>query len=377
MRQRRATERVSLALFLTGEFERRAQEAFGVPSNYTIEGGASKLRRNIEQEQLEALADEYAGGRSSLLDTATDVGVDLGKEIEAAAKQLSSLDYGENGDGLAVNDKRNSTGLLRSCTYASIADAIQTKIRAAGKLCQDAAATAAESIVVTANAIKLYCMPVCASSREGRKHNVQAQISSHKLEAASETFNIDAHSSCAKVRVGKEYALERIQAEGDTMLMWADDHSKLQPDKNLGYRNGRTIAHRLERKKAKHSDLKPAIPGVKATINSILVCVPAGTFVDAANNSTKREIACTKQGFAVCRLESERRSTPANDYYFVFKDEQLQRFMDEKCTNVISITDGGHEHAVRRLLFCFVLFGLQLSVCLWWLQVPLRDLSDA
>ena len=27
--------------------------------------------------------------------------------------------------------------------------------------------------------------------------------------------------------------------------------------------------------------------------------------------------------------------------------------------------------------FCFVLFGLQLSVCLWWLQVPLRDLSDA
>ena len=29
------------------------------------------------------------------------------------------------------------------------------------------------------------------------------------------------------------------------------------------------------------------------------------------------------------------------------------------------------------ILFCFVLFGLQLSVCLWWLQVPLRDLSDA
>ena len=27
--------------------------------------------------------------------------------------------------------------------------------------------------------------------------------------------------------------------------------------------------------------------------------------------------------------------------------------------------------------FCFVLFGLQLLVCLWWLQVPLRDLSDA
>ena len=29
------------------------------------------------------------------------------------------------------------------------------------------------------------------------------------------------------------------------------------------------------------------------------------------------------------------------------------------------------------VLFCSVLFGLQLSVCLWWLQVPLRDLSDA
>ena len=33
--------------------------------------------------------------------------------------------------------------------------------------------------------------------------------------------------------------------------------------------------------------------------------------------------------------------------------------------------------AMGPILFCFVLFGLQLSVCLWWLQVPLRDLSDA
>ena len=32
---------------------------------------------------------------------------------------------------------------------------------------------------------------------------------------------------------------------------------------------------------------------------------------------------------------------------------------------------------VPSILFCFVLFGLQLSVCLWWLQVPLRELSDA
>ena len=31
----------------------------------------------------------------------------------------------------------------------------------------------------------------------------------------------------------------------------------------------------------------------------------------------------------------------------------------------------------RQPMFCFVLFGLQLSVCMWWLQVPLRDLSDA
>ena len=29
------------------------------------------------------------------------------------------------------------------------------------------------------------------------------------------------------------------------------------------------------------------------------------------------------------------------------------------------------------VLFCFVLFGLQLPVCLWWLRVPLRILSDA
>jgi hypothetical protein len=45
----------------------------------------------------------------------------------------------------------------------------------------------------------------------------------------------------------------------------------------------------------------------------------------------------------------------------------------------------GHEDFLDRdgsgqaILFCFVLFGLQLSVCLWcqWLQVPLRILSDA
>ena len=42
--------------------------------------------------------------------------------------------------------------------------------------------------------------------------------------------------------------------------------------------------------------------------------------------------------------------------------------------------DGKREECERdecRVLFCFVLFGLQLSVCLRWLQVPLRDLSDA
>ena len=40
---------------------------------------------------------------------------------------------------------------------------------------------------------------------------------------------------------------------------------------------------------------------------------------------------------------------------------------------------GSHSTVTCRttVLFCFVLFGLQLSVCLWWLQVPLRDLSDA
>ena len=38
---------------------------------------------------------------------------------------------------------------------------------------------------------------------------------------------------------------------------------------------------------------------------------------------------------------------------------------------------GAELGAELAVLFCFVLFGLQLSVCLWWLQVPLRDLSDA
>ena len=38
--------------------------------------------------------------------------------------------------------------------------------------------------------------------------------------------------------------------------------------------------------------------------------------------------------------------------------------------------DAGSENEPRMEMFCFVLFGLQLSVCLWWLQVPLRDLSQ-
>ena len=37
-------------------------------------------------------------------------------------------------------------------------------------------------------------------------------------------------------------------------------------------------------------------------------------------------------------------------------------------------SDHEKEHIV---LFCFVLCGLKLSVCLWWLQVPLQDLSGA
>ena len=35
-----------------------------------------------------------------------------------------------------------------------------------------------------------------------------------------------------------------------------------------------------------------------------------------------------------------------------------------------------YRYSLIFVLFCFVLFGLQLSVCLWWLQVPLRGLSD-
>ena len=38
---------------------------------------------------------------------------------------------------------------------------------------------------------------------------------------------------------------------------------------------------------------------------------------------------------------------------------------------------GGTRVYMYRRWFCFVLFGLQLSVCLWWLRVPLRILSDA
>lgn len=160
-RQRRAKERVDLALLMTAEFERKALEAFGVPSNLTVEGGASKMRCDVRQQQLEALADEYAGGRTTLLDTAEDVGLDLGKEIEDSAKQLSSLNYGmdNGGRGLCVNDKRDSTAQLRSCSYESIAEAVQKKIRTAAAKLNTVAAAAAKSIKIRRPAVTGYVHP--------------------------------------------------------------------------------------------------------------------------------------------------------------------------------------------------------------------------
>ena len=53
------------------------------------------------------------------------------------------------------------------------------------------------------------------------------------------------------------------------------------------------------------------------------------------------------------------------------------KFELSKCTHTTPQCAMALFDCIHLYVFCFVLFGLQLSVCLWWLQVPLRDLSDA
>ena len=352
MRQKLATQRVDVALLATAEFERCAQENFGVPTDVTIEGGRKRMRLSIQQQQHEALADDHGGGRTSLLETAAQLGVELGPMIEETAAELSSLNYSSADAGrLCVSAQRDSSAMHRTCSWDSIAAAVQAKLQAAHAKCQGTGQSIpkpVESITVSEAEIRLCCIPVQANTRQGQRHTAVADLSHRKLEAGAEDWNIDGHSSNARVRVYEQFCLYMLRVYHAAMLMYSDDHAKWEADKNRGHLNRGTILHKHQRKTAAHQDMRPPIPGVKVITDSILICAPEGTF-DGHSNS-KRDVRVEKMGFAVCRLQSELPSNPAqsvNDYELVFSDEKMSIFMDSQCTIIVSITDGGFDHQPR------------------------------
>ena len=164
MRQRLATQRVDLALLATAELEQRAIEAFRVPTDVTAEGGAKRLQRLIKELEHDALADAHGGGHASLLEQATDLGVELGPLIERTAAQLSSLNYSTAHDGgLRVSAQRDSTAMHRNCTYDAIAAGVEEKLQAAQAKAADVPIMPDHlKIKVSENTIRLHCLPVQA-----------------------------------------------------------------------------------------------------------------------------------------------------------------------------------------------------------------------
>lgn len=195
-----------------------------------------------------------------------------------------------------------------------------------------------------------------------------AAISNQKLTSKSEAFNIDAQPSNAFVRNMEQCWVELI-AES-VYRLW-DDHAKWEPDKKRGYTQRRTVMLTEKVKNAPYSDMGMTLGGVKAVTNTMLLLLPpksaAGTSTgigdgtgtsqqDEERISEKRGAACFKLPTAVTRLETELRSTPAqqvNDWHFMVSEvAHLQTFMANKCNYLFALSDNGWDHGVQFFEVC-------------------------
>ncbi|KAK3243899.1 hypothetical protein CYMTET_14970 [Cymbomonas tetramitiformis] len=97
----------------------------------TVHGQDRLCKRQEQKEILSALLDEHFGGRTSLKEHCTSIGLCLKILIEAGAAELGRMSYDEEGVGEQLIDKqRSKQTVMRDCTWGALALHVKEKIQA-------------------------------------------------------------------------------------------------------------------------------------------------------------------------------------------------------------------------------------------------------
>ncbi|KAK3241803.1 hypothetical protein CYMTET_48464 [Cymbomonas tetramitiformis] len=288
----RAVEKVDAALLLSAQFaSRQIHRHMEVRSDMTVDGQDRLRRRKEYKEVLDELLDSTFGGRIALKDTCLDLGLDLKELIERGTAELGSLHYAEEGVGAnLVSKQRESSTVMRDCTWGALATWVQEKIQHAELRRHGPGATLT---TVCETTVRRYCVQKCARSLQAKRADPIADVSYQQLKAAAFEFNIDARFGHAQVRLFEE-AFFDLQSQNIMAIErdW-DDHSKWEPDKKRSYTRKRTILVRREFKTAPHSDMKLSMGGVKAVTNSMLLLMPTNTAeYQDGNDRSSNESTC-------------------------------------------------------------------------------------
>lgn len=343
-----ACDKVSGAMAASLAFAER--DSLSVPSNLTVEGADAQRKQAIQSVIDDALSDEHGGGRERLEDLCIRLGLSLGTLMEEAAAKVGGFSYEEDeGTALAAGQRRDSTDAIRDAkaSWGSIAKGVLAEINRVER--ERLIPPNQQTNTVSEASMRRHTAACAVRSLNAARHNPLAAISTKKLTSASEAFNIDAQPSNAFVRLMEQSWAEVI--EEAFYRLW-DDHAKWENDKKRGYTARRTVMLSASVKNAPYSDMGMALGGIKAVTNTMLVILPRSA-ADATHQreSVKRETACFKLPTAVTRLESELRSTPAqqiNDWrYMVSETELLSSFANARGFYKFSLSDNGWDHGVR------------------------------
>ena len=200
----RSKSRVDLALGLSAKFEQMGT----VRSDRTVRGQRSLYLQSVQEAKFAALADEHAGGWTSIDERCAAAGISLKGLIDKCSIELGEFDYEHcagavlsgtpmDGGSAAVGRDRASdsmsTQMLRSenATWANLCKLVNLKL---GKV--DATLHIAESTM------RRRCFARYQRSREGLRHaqgDDAAQVGSHKISSQGDAWNIDMHASHVQV----------------------------------------------------------------------------------------------------------------------------------------------------------------------------------
>jgi len=355
LRQRKATDKVSVALLASSKFEIMG---LGVRSDMTAAHQHTDKKQRHLEEVASALSDDHAGDRASVLDACEGIGVDLGAVIEDAASLLGRHRYdSSDGGGGGAGAKRDNEQVYRNCTWGALASEVETVLRREeSKKCGGGVwnGSTGRAISMSEGCLRTYCQATALRSLQGKRHNTVANVGHRKLQAApGEAFLIDGRSSNARIRNFELAILTRISEHSDGVIHSADDHSKWKPDQSRPFTRKATILCLDDRQGAPYSDMKSKVPGINATTSSQLyVFAPDASQAGTDEVRKKRSVSVQKVPVAVQRLLYERPSTgiqQMNDHlYAAQSDARLAAlFAGGACKYKLKITDGGSDQNPR------------------------------